>query len=102
MRSISPKEAKTLADGSQATIVDIREADERTTERIPGSVHIPMTQLLQRKEELSSYPAAILQCASGSRSMMAAQFLEAQGLPNILDLAGGLIAWGDAGLPVDR
>lgn len=101
MRTIDPKEAQKLqADG--ATIVDVREEDERAIERIAGSVHLPMSQLLQKIDNLRRFQTIIFQCATGGRSMMAAGFAEMKGLSNILDLEGGIEAWKDAGLPVER
>lgn len=101
MRTIDPKEAQKLqADG--ATIVDVREEDERTLERIAGSVHLPMSQLLQKVENLRQYQTIIFQCATGGRSMMAAGFAEMRGLSNVLDLDGGIEGWKDAGLSVEH
>lgn len=101
MRIIDPKEAKKLqADG--ATIVDVREEDERALERIAGSVHVPMSQLPQKIDTLRHVPMIIFQCATGGRSLVAAEFAQMQGLTNILDLGGGIEAWKEAGLPVER
>jgi rhodanese-related sulfurtransferase len=101
MRTIDPKEAQKLqADG--ATIVDVREEDERALERIAGSLHMPMSQLLQKIDNLRRFQTVIFQCATGGRSMMAAGFAEMKGLSNVLDMEGGIEAWKDAGLPVEH
>lgn len=101
MRTIDPKEAEKLqADG--ATIVDIREEDERALERIPGSFHLPMSQLFQKIDTLRRFHVVIFQCATGGRSMMAAGYAQMKGLPNVLDMKGGIEAWKDAGLPLER
>jgi rhodanese-related sulfurtransferase len=42
----------------------------------------------------------VFQCRAGSRSLMAAQALRASGF-EAYSLAGGLLAWTDAGLPLD-
>lgn len=101
MRTIGPKEAEKL-QAQGATIVDVRENDERALERIPGSLHLPMSQLLQRIDTLQGFSTVIFQCATGGRSMMAAGFAEMKGFSHVLNMEGGIEAWKDAGLPIER
>jgi rhodanese-related sulfurtransferase len=101
MRIIDPNEAQKLqADG--ATIIDVREQDERDIERISDSFHMPMSLIMQKIEDLRRFQTIIFQCATGGRSMMAAGFAEMKGFTNVLDLNGGIEAWKDAGLPVEH
>jgi rhodanese-related sulfurtransferase len=44
----------------------------------------------------------ILYCESGNRSAKAAAALKAQGYTKVLNLAGGIGAWQQAGLPVEK
>lgn len=41
-------------------------------------------------------------CQSGVRSHRAAQFLKQADFPSVLSLAGGTVAWANAGCPVER
>jgi rhodanese-related sulfurtransferase len=93
-------EAEAL-QGEGATIVDVRNHDERLQKHIPGSVHIPLPELSQRLDEL---PAGRLLtvCAKGLRSAAAAQVIEATGRMDVSSIAGGTDGWVESGKPVTR
>jgi molybdopterin/thiamine biosynthesis adenylyltransferase len=63
-------------------------------------VHIPMREL---EEKLEPYRerSIVLYCAHGNRSLRAAKALSERGYGAIVSLAGGIDAWGKAGLPLD-
>ena len=85
-----------------ALMVDIREADEWEEVRIPGAEFKPLSEINDWFESLPRDRTVILQCRSGNRSAMAADALIRQaGMDNVLNLAGGIIAWHQAGLPID-
>ena len=73
--------------------------DEWAGGRIAGSVHIPMDQLMQRLDEVDDRVVCV--CAVGARSARVAQFLNAQGREAV-NLDGGIYAWANSGLPVER
>lgn len=98
---VTPMEAKQLKDTGRGVIVDVREADEWQQQRIPGAKHIPLGQLTTRKGELPQDRLIVFQCATGSRSAMAADALGAAGFKTC-NLDGGIEAWAGAGLPVER
>jgi rhodanese-related sulfurtransferase len=50
----------------------------------------------RRDEEL------LLVCRSGGRSGQVAQALARAGFSKVMNLAGGMVAWNAAGLPVER
>lgn len=81
------------------TLLDVRTEDEWAEGRIPGSVHIPMDQLIERLDEVDDPVVCI--CAVGARSARVAQFLNAQGREAV-NLDGGLYAWASIGLPIER
>ena len=96
-----PKEAADLmADGS--LMIDIREADEWEEVRIPGAEFRPLSEINDWYEDLPRDRTVILQCRSGNRSAMATAALISQaGMGNVVNLAGGIIAWHQAGMPID-
>ena len=81
-------------------LIDIREAWELEQGRIADSVHIPMGDL---GEKLGPYRerSIVLYCAHGNRSLRAAKAFSEQGYDAVVSLAGGIDAWGKAGLPVE-
>jgi hydroxyacylglutathione hydrolase len=91
-----------LADARSAVpdlqVVDIRnqgEIDE--TGSIPGSVSIPLPQLVGRLGELDPDAPTVVYCAGGYRSTIAASALRANGFADVSDLLGGIGAWGGSG-----
>ncbi len=98
--STSPKETAALFAEQKAVILDVRENDEWKAQHIEGAIHIPLGQLDSRIAELAAYKNStiIAQCRSGKRSAKAASTLQAAGFKQVYNLAGGIIAWNEAGL----
>jgi rhodanese-related sulfurtransferase len=85
-----------------ALMVDIREADEWEEVRIPGAIFKPLSEINDWFEELPRDRTVILQCRSGNRSAMAAAALIREaGMKTVVNLTGGIIAWHQAGHPID-
>ncbi len=74
-------------------VIDVREASESMTARIPGTELIPLSQLPQRLNELDPDQTYYLHCKLGGRSMQALQFLRQQGFKNLKSVKGGITAW---------
>jgi rhodanese-related sulfurtransferase len=93
-------EAKTRVEHG-ALLVDVREQHEFDEARIPGSILIPLSQFQQRYEELPKDKELVMQCRSGARSGQATEFLLANGYTDVVNMAGGILAWKEAGLPTE-
>ena len=94
--TITPQDAKRLVDQG-ATLIDIRSAEERAREHIPGSHHGPLAQMTN----FAGVGAPIIfHCRSGMRTASNADRLKDAAPCNAYMLAGGLEAWKKAGLPV--
>jgi rhodanese-related sulfurtransferase len=95
-QEISAQElAARIQQGKPLQIIDVREDWEREIAKIPGDVHIPMNTIPQRVADVKT-PAGgeiVVYCHGGVRSMMVAGFLEQNGIPGVLSLAGGIAAW---------
>jgi rhodanese-related sulfurtransferase len=81
------------------TLLDVRTEEEWASGRIPGSVHIPMDQLMQRLDEVDDRVVCV--CSVGARSTRVAQFLNTQGREAV-NLEGGINAWANSGLEIER
>jgi rhodanese-related sulfurtransferase len=88
--------------GPGALLVDVRELGEVVGGRADGAVLIPLSAFGVRYRELPADRSLLVICQSGSRSALAAAYLAANGYPDALNVAGGMIAWERAGLPVRR
>lgn len=85
--------AEALARGDAPPILDVRNATERAAKSIPGSVHVPLQQLVKRIAEVPKVPKLVVHCASGYRSAVAASVLEHHGFEGVVDLVGGYNAF---------
>ncbi|MCS7058118.1 MAG: rhodanese-like domain-containing protein [Meiothermus sp.] len=99
-KDISPTEARKLQE-QNTLFVDVREPEEFAQARIEGARLIPLSEFAARHQEIPKDEPVVLYCRSGARSAQAAAWLSAKGYPNILNLDGGILAWYQAGLPLD-
>jgi molybdopterin/thiamine biosynthesis adenylyltransferase/molybdopterin synthase catalytic subunit/rhodanese-related sulfurtransferase len=75
-------------------VIDIREPDELARLATPCSSarHLPMAQLLCGRPDLPAGGRWLLVCASGRRSLAAAQELRSRGQGEVFSLRGGIAA----------
>lgn len=99
---MAPRDAYPLVRASDALLIDVREPDEWAEARIPGARLIPLGELAERLDELPRDATIILQCRSGNRSRSATQALREAGFARAVNLRGGILAWAQAGLPLER
>jgi sulfur-carrier protein adenylyltransferase/sulfurtransferase len=101
IKQVGAEEARDLMKKSGAVIVDVRESDEWRQGHIPEAVFIPRGFLeLRVEDKVPDHKApVIVQCASGTRSLLAARTLREMGYENLYNLNGGFNAWKDKGLP---
>lgn len=75
-------------------IVDVRNADEYTTQHIEGALNIPLTELERRVTELSKEITIVTVCGKGGgRSAQAAELLHQAGFLKALFLCDGTLGW---------
>jgi rhodanese-related sulfurtransferase len=89
-----------MPGGRAPLLVDVREANEFATVRIPGALLLPLSELQARYAELPHDRPLLLHCAAGKRSLVAAEFLKRNGYADVTNVEGGIIEWQKAGLPV--
>ena len=101
-RGISPLQATLLMNREDALVVDVREASEWSAGHIANARHIPAGQLDKRMTELEKFKGrtVIVLCQSGNRSASVCRRLGKSGFEKVHNLAGGIAAWTEAGLPV--
>jgi hydroxyacylglutathione hydrolase len=86
----------------QVIVVDVRQADEWQSGHIRGARHIMLGYLPDRLAEIPTDKPVVMQCRSGARSAIGASLLQARGVPEVINLLGGIKAWSAAGLPVEH
>jgi rhodanese-related sulfurtransferase len=82
-------------------ILDVRSAEEFRGElgHIDGAQLIPLDELRARVSEVKSEKPVVVVCQTGKRSGMGTVVLGKAGLSQIANLAGGMVAWRELGLP---
>lgn len=103
-KQIGTLEATRLINSGDAVIVDVREAAEFAAGRIPKSKNFPFSELAKRMGDLEKFKSkpVVVTCASGSRSAGAVRALKNAGFTELYLLKGGIAAWREASLPVEK
>jgi len=94
-QELAAGEALALYKSPQRPVfLDVREDSEISAfGLIPGSVHIPMSEIQGRTDELDPSRPVVVYCASGMRSMDVGFFLIEKGFKDVSNLNGGMNAW---------
>lgn len=83
-------------------VLDVRGRSEWEAGHLPGATLIPLAELPDRLDEVPADQPVAVHCQGGSRSAIAASLLLARGRSAVANVTGGMTAWEQAGLPVER
>ena len=106
VRTIDPVEVQRLIDtGYELTLIDVRTPAEFCEVHAVGAKNIPLDELNPDQmvigRDADSEPLYLI-CRSDSRGKKACEAFHAIGHTNVVNVAGGTVAWDDLGLPVVR
>jgi sulfur-carrier protein adenylyltransferase/sulfurtransferase len=95
MEEITATELKQRLDnGDDIQLIDVREDNEVAIARIPGAVHIPMGQILNRMDEIDPDRETVVHCKGGGRSARVIDALQRSGFKGkLVNLKGGILGW---------
>jgi rhodanese-related sulfurtransferase len=97
--NLTPEQvAAGLSEGT-ILLVDVREPNETAVESYPDAVIVPLSQFDPAAIPDPEGKQVVFACRSGRRSVTASLAAQDQGYPYTAHLAGGIIAWKQAGLP---
>lgn len=101
---VSPAQATHLINREDALVLDVRDPGEYGTGHIIGAKNVPLARieeggadLLKRKDK-----PLIVYDERGERAAKAVAALKKHGFGRVVNLSGGLGAWQQAGLPVEK
>lgn len=88
----------------EALILDVREDNEWAVGHIPNATHIRLGELSNQIAAIDKFKdkPVVVYCRSGNRSARACVLLKKSGFLNANNLAGGIIAWEQANLPITQ
>jgi rhodanese-related sulfurtransferase len=91
--------ATAFANRNEVCYLDVREPYEWDAGHIDGSLHIPVSDIQRRIEELDRVTPIVVVCQVGQRSALVSEFLATKGY-DAHNLEGGLDAWASQGYPL--
>jgi rhodanese-related sulfurtransferase len=85
-------------------VLDVRDEKEFAAGHLPKARHIPLSALPGRLGEIAKFKGkpVLVVCRSGSRSGSACRLLRRSGFTSVFNLKGGVSAWQQASLPVEK
>jgi rhodanese-related sulfurtransferase len=102
--SLSPSAAVQLINRERAVVVDVSETTEFAAGHIGGAKNVPVAELEDKlvKTVKNKKLPLILVCATGARAAKAQAVAKKLGYEQVQALAGGLKAWKEANLPIEK
>jgi rhodanese-related sulfurtransferase len=103
--SVGTAEAVRLVNREKAVLIDVSEPAEYAAGHVGGARNVPFGQLdAANNKALPSNKAlpVVLVCPTGARASRAVALLKKAGYENVKTLSGGLSAWREANLPVEK
>ena len=99
---VNAAQATQLINREDALVLDVRDPGEYDAGHILGAKNYPLKQLESGEVAKRKNQPLIVYCDGGQRSQKAAALLRKQGYEKVVNLSGGLGAWQQAGLPVEK
>jgi rhodanese-related sulfurtransferase len=101
-KELQPAEVTQQINRHSATVLDVREEEDFKLGHIVNAVHAPLSTLETRWKSLEKFKGKpiVVTCQKGDRAARAAALLRKQGFDPVYKLAGGLLAWREAKLPL--
>jgi len=101
--AVGTSEAVRLINREKAVLIDVSEPEEFAQGHASGARNVPLNSLQGAKELPSNKQLPlVLMCATGARAARAAGMLRKLGHERAIALSGGLKAWREANLPLEK
>lgn len=104
VKLVRSMEAIQLINSKRAVILDVRLENEFKEGHIINAIHIPLGHIRDRIKELEKFKQRpiIVNCRTGNDSSKACSILRKQGFEMVHKLNGGIHAWQNANLPLEK
>jgi len=103
-KQVGVNEAVMLLNKDNTVVLDVREDKEIQGGLIKGAQHIALGNLSEKISNIgkNKQDPILVYCRSGNRSGHACHQLTKAGFEDVSNLAGGILAWEEANLPVAK
>ncbi|WP_423598241.1 rhodanese-like domain-containing protein [Roseateles sp. MS654] len=104
---VATAEAVRLVNREKGVLIDVGEPEEFAAGHATGARNVPLSSLTGTDVPVKQLPSnkalpVVLMCKTGARAQRAAGILQKQGYANAVAVQGGLAAWREASLPVEK
>ena len=100
---VNTAQATHLINREDALVVDVRDPGEYGAGHILGAKSVPLSRLGDSEVAKRKDRPVIVYCdGNGDRASKAIAALKKQGFTRVANLTGGLRAWQQAGLPIEK
>jgi len=88
----------------EVVLLDVRTPEEFNEVRVPGSINVDYyaPDFSAQLDQLAKDVPYVVYCRSGNRSSRTMDIMTDLGFSEVFDVAGGIIAWNEAGLPLEN
>lgn len=102
LKKLSPMDATQLINREDAVVLDVRSDGEFNQGHIVNAVNIPQKTVAEQLSKLEKYRSRpiITACRNGQSAAGVGNTLRKNGFEQVYNLAGGLLAWEGANLPL--
>jgi len=102
VETVAPQAAAGLAADGTHTVLDVRTPEEFDSGHLEDAVNIDFYEAAFADEiaQLDRDASYVLYCRSGNRSGQTLALMRELGFTDVHDVAGGIVAWSEAGLPI--
>lgn len=101
VKHVSVSEAVALLDGGGIDAVDVRDPRDWASGHVPGARSVPLDVARANPRQFNAGPVLFV-CQRGIRSLAAAEVAAASGVADVYTMEGGVLAWVNAGLPLEK
>ncbi len=103
-KRVIPQTAVLMINHENAIVLDIRDSAAFKTGHIINAINIPDAELKNKLKKLDKYKnkPIIIACAIDQQAARSAETLSKNEFTNVRVLAGGIKAWQDAKLPLEK
>ena len=97
-------DAVQLINRRDAVVLDVRDTGDYGAGHITGARHMPESQLADRMKEIEKFKSRpiVVCCRTGTRAPVVGAMLRKQGFAEAFALRGGIAAWQQASLPLEK
>ena len=101
---IGTLEATRLMNQGSTLVLDVGASQDYATGHLPRARNIPVRDLPSRLEEIAKYreKAVVVSARSNAQAAAAVRALKRAGFTTVYQLKGGIAAWQQASLPLEK